>query len=145
MVIKRILFILMALLPSLSLYAQNLTIECSHTNIPLTVEVARTLEEQKKGLMFREALDDNAGMIFLYSQPSPVAMWMKNTPLSLDMIFADETGTIVDIHENTTPHSLAIIGPVSGVSQVLEVKSGVVKKHGITKGCRLKLDPSMSH
>jgi hypothetical protein len=136
---KKLLFLLMALVESKVLYAQNLTLECPHKNISLTVEIARTPEEQTKGLMFRETLDDNAGMSFLYSKPAPIAMWMKNTPLSLDMIFADEKGAIVAIYEKATPYSLSIIGPVQGVSHVLEVKSGVVKKNGITKACLLKL------
>ena len=62
---------------------------------------------------------------------------MKNTPLSLDMIFCDEEGKILEIHENTTPNSLKRIGPVEGTAQVLEVKGGTVQKHGITHKCEL--------
>lgn len=142
---KQILFILMALLPPFSVAAANLTIHCPHSIFPFTVEVARTLEEQEKGLMFRETLAEDAGMIFLYPTPRPIAMWMKNTPLCLDMIFADKTGAIIDIRKGATPYSLAIIGPVNNVSQVLEVKSGIVEKYDITKSCRMELDPSISH
>lgn len=145
MVRKRLLFILMVLLPSFSLKAHNLTIHCPHNTIPFTVEVAKTPEEQEKGLMFRETLEDNAGMIFLYPTPRPIAMWMKNTPLPLDMIFVDEEGTIVATHEKATPYSLNVIGPVNGVSHVLEIKGGLLKKHSITNACRLELDPSISH
>jgi uncharacterized protein len=145
MVRKQLLFIPMALLVSFSLKAHNLNVHCPHNTFHFTVEVARTLKEQEKGLMFRKTLEDNAGMIFLYPTPRPIAMWMKNTQLSLDMIFADETGTIINIHPNATPYSLDIIGPVYGVSQVLEVKSGVVKKQNITKKCRLELDPPMAY
>lgn len=137
---KGILFLLAVLFYCTSLSAQHLTVLCPHNPIPFTVELAKTPAEQEKGLMFRETLDENAGMLFLYPTPTSVAMWMKNTPLSLDMIFGDETGSIVAIHENATPYSLEVIGPVAGVSQVLEIKSGVVKKRGITKACHLKLD-----
>lgn len=137
---KRIVFLLAALFHCTALSAQHLTVLCPHKHISFTVELARTPAEQEKGLMFRETLDENAGMLFLYPTPTSITMWMKNTPLSLDMIFADETGVIVDIYENATPYSLAVIGPVYGVSQVLEVKSGVVKKNDITKACHLKLD-----
>ncbi|MBI2707779.1 MAG: DUF192 domain-containing protein [Proteobacteria bacterium] len=140
MLSKRILLLLVALWPYTSLWAHNLTLSCPHKNIPFTVEVVTTPEDQAKGLMFRETLAEDAGMVFLYSTPGSIAMWMKNTPLSLDMIFGDETGAILAVYENATPRSLAIIGPVQGVSQVLELNSGIIKKHGITKACRLKLD-----
>lgn len=137
---KKFLLCLATFLIPASLCAHNFTIVCPDKNIPFTVEVVTTPEDQAKGLMFRETLAEDAGMAFLYSTPGSIAMWMKNTPLSLDMIFGDETGAILAVYENATPGSLAIIGPVQGVSQVLELNSGIIKKHGITKACRLKLD-----
>jgi uncharacterized membrane protein (UPF0127 family) len=137
--LNQTLFILTFLALSVPLIAEPLVISCPHKSIPFRVETAQTPAEQAKGLMFREKLDEDAGMIFLYSTPRPVAMWMKNTPLPLDMIFGDEGGNIIAIHENATPHSLATIGPVEGVSHVTELNGGTVKKHGITKACTLKL------
>ena len=90
--------------------------------------------------MFREHLPSDAGMLFLYPTPQPVAMWMKNTPLSLDMVFSDDAGKILAIHENTTPYSLKRIGPVEGTTQVLEIVGGSTQKHGITESCILTLD-----
>jgi uncharacterized protein len=90
--------------------------------------------------MFRENLAEDAGMIFLYSDPRPIAMWMKNTPLPLDMIFANEAGAIIAVHENTEPYSLRSIGPVEETTQVLEINAGTSKKHGITKSCHLMID-----
>ena len=65
-------------------------------------------------------------------------MWMKNTPLSLDMLFMDKEGKILAIEENTTPYSLKTIGPIKNASKVLELLGGTVKKKGITKECVLR-------
>lgn len=125
---------------STPLFSNNLTLSCPHKDIPLNVELAQTPHLQEKGLMFRTHLTEDEGMLFLYPIPHPVAMWMKNTPLSLDMIFGDETGKILAIHEKTTPFSLKRIGPVKGTTQVLEVVGGTTQKHNITKDCFLKLE-----
>ena len=123
--------------PSLS--SHNLTISCPHGDIAFTVEIAQTPDKIMTGLMFRNHMEENEGMLFLFPQSKAVAMWMKNTPLSLDMIFCDPNGKIHVIHENTTPFSLRTIGPVENTAQVLEVLSGTIKKYEITKECRLLL------
>ena len=99
-----------------------------------SVEVMRTPDERAKGLMFRRELPDGRGMLFDFSPEQNVSMWMKNTYLSLDMIFIRADGRILRIAENTTPESEAIIpagGPVRGV---LEVIAGTAKKYGIAPG-----------
>ena len=68
-----------------------------------TVEVAITPEEQAQGLMYRTSMAKMSGMIFEFPREKRTSFWMKNTPLPLDMIFADQTGQIVNIHENATP------------------------------------------
>ena len=123
------------------LLAKNLTLSCPHKDIPLTVEIARTPQEHANGLMFREHLAEDAGMLFLFLKPKAAAMWMKNTPLSLDIIFCRWNGQILAIYENTTPFSLETIGPVKGTAQVLEINGGTVQKHRISRECRLRLDP----
>lgn len=122
------------------LTAKNLTLSCPHKDVSFQVMLAQTPPELEKGLMFRTHLADNEGMLFLYSPPQPVAMWMKNTPLSLDMIFCRSDGKILAIYENTTPYSLKTIGPVRETAQVLEVLGGTVQTRGITKACVLTLD-----
>ena len=99
-----------------------------------TVEVMRTNEDRAKGLMYRRELPEGRGMLFDFSPEQPVSMWMKNTYLSLDMIFIRADGRILRIAERTTPESEAIIpsgGPVRGV---LEVIAGTAKKYGIAPG-----------
>jgi uncharacterized membrane protein (UPF0127 family) len=121
-----------------SLPKKNLIISCPAKDISFTVELAQASHELKQGLMFRKHLDEDAGMLFLYESPQPIAMWMKNTPLPLDMVFGDENGKILAIHEKAIPYSLDQIGPVLGTVHVLEINGGLVGKHGISKDCTLK-------
>jgi uncharacterized protein len=102
-----------------------------------SVEVMRTAEDRAKGLMYRRELPEGRGMLFDFSPEQNVSMWMKNTYLSLDMIFIRADGRILRIAESTTPESEAIIpagGPVRGV---LEVIAGTAKKFGIAPGDRV--------
>jgi uncharacterized membrane protein (UPF0127 family) len=101
------------------------------------VELATTPEEQAKGLMFRRSLPEGQGMLFDFHQEQPTSFWMKNTYISLDMIFIRADGRILRIAENTVPRSEALVpsgGPVRGV---LEVIAGTSKKLGIAPGDRV--------
>ena len=95
-----------------------------------SVEVMRTPEERAKGLMYRRELPEGRGMLFDFSPEQPVSMWMKNTYISLDMIFIRADGRIVRIAENTTPESETIIPAGRPVRGVLEVIGGTSKKYG---------------
>ncbi|HET7708850.1 MAG TPA: DUF192 domain-containing protein [Sphingomicrobium sp.] len=99
-----------------------------------TVEVARTPEEQARGLMHRQSLAPDRGMIFPYSPPQPVGFWMKNTLIPLDMIFIREDGTIASIAENTVPLSLELVPSVEPVVAVLEIAGGRSAELGIKAG-----------
>lgn len=98
------------------------------------VEMARTEDEKATGLMYRKELADGRGMLFDFSPEQPVSMWMKNTFVSLDMIFIRGDGRILRIAEGTEPQSTKIIpsgGPAKGV---LEVVAGTARKYGIAPG-----------
>ncbi|MEW7008181.1 DUF192 domain-containing protein [Lentilitoribacter sp. EG35] len=95
------------------------------------VEVVDTPEKRATGLMHREVMPIDAGMLFCFDQTQPVFMWMKNTILSLDMIFIREDGTIAKITENTVPFSEAIISSEEDVRFVLELNAGAVSTFGI--------------
>lgn len=107
------------------------------TKADLTVELAQTPEHRAKGLMFRTELADNRGMLFDFKETRSVSMWMKNTPLSLDMIFTDKKGVVLYVALKTVPYSEAIISPGMPVYAVLEVKAGVAHRLGIGPGDRL--------
>ena len=102
-----------------------------------SVEMATTEEEKTTGLMYRKELPDGKGMLFDFSPEQQVSMWMKNTFISLDMIFIRADGRILRIAENTEPQSTRII-PSGGLAKgVLEVIAGTAQKYGIQPGDRV--------
>lgn len=103
-------------------------------DVVVAVEIAADPESRRKGLMFREHLDDDRGMVFIFPKSEAHPFWMKNTYLSLDMIFIDADFTIVGIVENTEPLSTAQRGIDGASKYVVEVKSGFAKTHGLAAG-----------
>ncbi len=104
------------------------------------VEVARTNVKRARGLMFRTRLAPDAGMLFVYERHGPVVMWMKNTLISLDMLFIAADGRIVRIAANTTPLSEKMISSGSPVRAVLELPAGTAARLGIAPGGRVRSD-----
>ncbi len=102
------------------------------------VEIARTAEQRIQGLQGRESLAGDAGMLFDFEAPQRVAMWMKNTPLSLDMVFIAADGRIVNIARDTTPRSLKTIESAEPVKGVLELPAGTTARLGIRPGDRVE-------
>jgi uncharacterized membrane protein (UPF0127 family) len=101
------------------------------------VEMAVTPEDQARGLMFRRELPEGQGMLFDFQREQPATFWMKNTYVSLDMIFIRADGTIVRIAENTVPLSEALVPSGGPVRAVLEVVAGTARKLGIAPGDRV--------
>ena len=99
-----------------------------------TVEVARTEDEQAQGLMFRQSLAPDRGMLFPFSPPRPASFWMKNTFIPLDMIFVRADGTIARIADNTVPQSLEQVAVGEPVAAVLELAGGRSAELGISDG-----------
>ena len=102
------------------------------------VEVAKTEEEKKIGLMFRKTLAKNAGMLFLYKREALRLMWMKNTFIPLDILFIDKNGVIKRVVKRTIPHSLATISSRQSVLAVLELRGGITSSLEIKKGDRIE-------
>jgi uncharacterized protein len=102
-----------------------------------SVEMATTEDEKQKGLMYRKELADGRGMLFDFSPEQQISMWMKNTYISLDMIFIRADGRILRIAENTEPESTAIISSGGLARGVLEVPAGTARKYGIAPGDRV--------
>jgi uncharacterized membrane protein (UPF0127 family) len=96
--------------------------------------VAATKQEQALGLMFRRSLPENAGMLFIYEEPQPAAMWMKNTLIPLDMVFIAPGGKVLRIETNTEPFSTKIIPSEGPISAVLELNAGQADKIGLKRG-----------
>jgi uncharacterized membrane protein (UPF0127 family) len=98
------------------------------------VEIAKTPAARELGLMYRNHLDENAGMIFVFPSASHLSFWMKNTEIPLDMLFADSRGKIVGIVENAAPFSEESLGVDGDSLYVLEVNGGFAQRHQIKAG-----------
>lgn len=116
----------------------ELTIVTASGRHKLRVEIARTPATRRQGLMFRPEMALDAGMLFDYGRERPVAMWMKNTLIALDMLFISADGGIVNIAENTVPGSLETISSSGPVLAVLELNGGTVARLNIRPGDRIE-------
>ncbi len=112
----------------------SLIIETDEANLNFNIEIADSAEETTQGLMFRESLAEDAGMLFDFGEPREPNMWMKNTLIPLDILFLDENGVIVAIAKNARPHSQRRISPGMIVKGVLELNGGASTKLGILPG-----------
>jgi uncharacterized membrane protein (UPF0127 family) len=101
------------------------------------IEVARTADEQERGLMCRSHLDANKGMIFPMDPPRPAAFWMKNTMIPLDIVFITPEGRIESIRRNARPYDLTPLASGGSVKAVLELGGGVAHKLGIKEGDKI--------
>jgi uncharacterized membrane protein (UPF0127 family) len=110
-----------------------LTIKTSTAVRKFRVEVARTEDEQARGLMFRQSLAEDGGMIFPMSPPRFASFWMKNTVIPLDMIFIRGDGTIARIASDTIPYSLEPVDSGEPVAAVLELAGGKAAALGIAE------------
>ena len=112
----------------------ELTIRSGTRTHRFMVEVARSPEEQATGLMHRQSLAPDRGMIFPYEPAQEVGFWMKNTLIPLDMIFVRADGTIARIADNTVPLSLEAVPSLEPVTAVLEIAGGRAAELGIKPG-----------
>ena len=102
-----------------------------------TVEVARTEAQQNQGLMNRQSLAPDRGMIFPYDPPVAASFWMKNTLIPLDIIFIRADGIIARIEANTAPLSLDPVAAGEPIALVLELAGGRSAELGITAGAKV--------
>jgi len=101
------------------------------------VWIAADDPSRERGLMFVRSLPADAGMLFLFEQPQYAAFWMKNTYLSLDLVFIREDGVVVNVAENARPLALDPIPSVAPVKAVLELIAGTAAKIGLVAGDRV--------
>lgn len=107
------------------------------------VKIAQKLEDLRQGLMNVRSLPKSEGMLFDLRNYPHTSMWMKNTYISLDMLFLDCSFVVVDVHENAVPLSLDNISSDKDFCYVLEVNSGEVKEHKLKIGDKVFLDMKM--
>jgi uncharacterized membrane protein (UPF0127 family) len=103
----------------------------------LDVEIAQDDSKRQLGLMYRDKLAENQGMLFIFERDEERAFWMKNTVLPLDMIFANSKDEIVTIHKNTTPYSEQSYASTKPAQFVIEVNAGYADRHKISVGDRI--------
>lgn len=112
----------------------------SGPEVVFQVEVADTPAKRELGLQYRKELGIDRGMIFLFAAEAPQTFWMKNTPISLDMIFINRDRKIVGIIERTVPYSLQSRSVGVPSQYVLEINGGLAKRHGIKSGDRVRFE-----
>ncbi len=113
---------------------EPITIVTHNGSNTFSAEVADTDATRERGLMFRQVMPQDEAMMFDVGTPRPIAMWMKNTYVALDMVFVRQDGTIAAIAENTVPKSLDTVGVQEPVKAVIELAAGTAKRIGLGKG-----------
>ena len=118
----------------------SLSIETADGTHSFDVELAISGEQRARGLMFRQDMAPDAGMLFLYRSDRVINMWMANTLIPLDMLFIEANGRIARIEENTIPLSRTTVSSRGRARAVLELNAGTVRRLGIGVGDRVVHD-----
>jgi uncharacterized membrane protein (UPF0127 family) len=124
--------------PPGSAVTEQLSIETAGGAQVFRVEVAADEAARERGLMFRKTLPPGSGMLFDFNPARPVAFWMKNTFIPLDMIFIGADGRILNIAERTVPQSLTPVPSEGSARAVLEIAGGAASRLGIRPGDRVR-------
>ena len=100
----------------------------------IDIEIAETPDERTQGWMHRAEITDDEGMLFIFERSEQRQFWMKNTKVSLDILFADENFQIVSIYKYTTPFSEASLPSFKEAKYVIEVSGGFTNRYHIKEG-----------
>ncbi len=103
------------------------------------VYIAANHEQRRQGLMYVRNMPERTGMLFIYEGEDIQSMWMKNTYISLDMVFARADGSVTNVIANTTPHTLSSNTSTAPAKYVVELNAGTTQRMGIGKNSRLLL------
>jgi uncharacterized membrane protein (UPF0127 family) len=103
-----------------------------------SVELANTPQTRSQGLMFRQSMPRSSGMLFIYESPQRATFWMRNTLISLDMIFTDDTGTVRHVHHEAIPGDETTIDGGTDILTVLEINGGLARAMGIVAGSQVR-------
>jgi uncharacterized membrane protein (UPF0127 family) len=139
---KRTLAVSMAVtLAAATLHATGAEVALPDRTV-VRAELAATEADRERGLMFRQELGQDTGMLFVFDEPGPHAFWMKNTLIPLDMLWLDDNGKIVSMAESAQPCKTAECPTYpsrAASSYVLEVNAGFAKKHHLRVGDTLAI------
>ena len=113
---------------------EKIDVSIYNKNITFNVEVAKTIEERRKGLMYRKKLLNNEGMLFIFPREKIIQLWMKNTYIPLDVIFISKNKVIVDIKKNMEKLSETIVKSKVKSRYALEFNAGLINKLDIKIG-----------
>ena len=113
---------------------EKIEVSIYNKNITFNVEVAKTIEERRTGLMYRKKLLNNEGMLFIFPREKIIQLWMKNTYIPLDVIFISENKVIVDIKKNMEKLSKTIVKSKVKSRYALEFNAGLINKLDIKIG-----------
>jgi uncharacterized protein len=120
-----------------ALPVERLIIESGDQQHVFDIEVARRIDDIKNGLMGRKSLREDHGMLLLFQRERKLVMWMKNTPLNLDMIFIDNSGRITEIFHDVLPNSDKMYRTKNKARYVLEIKGGLAKRYQFKSGDKI--------
>lgn len=111
--------------------------ELKISNVPITVEIADTPQASENGLMFRDSLPEDHGMLFIFDQPKKASFWMRNTKIPLSIAYADSDGKILEIKSMNPLDETVVPSRSDEVDYALEVNQGWFSRHGITSGAKI--------
>lgn len=111
--------------------------ESGDTIKDIVIEIADNDKDRSQGMMYRSSMPDSTGMLFVFEQPKEQSFWMKNTSISLDILYVDENGEIVTLHKYTTPYSENKIPSYGEAKYVVEVLGGFTNRYQIDKGDKI--------
>lgn len=124
--------------PAVSFEKSSLVIDTAGGPRKFDVELALTPQQHQRGLMFRQKLGAEEGMLFDFGSVQPLSFWMANTLIPLDMLFIDADGTILRVHANAQPLSTRNIDSGSPARAVLEINGGAARLLGIKAGDKVR-------
>ncbi len=118
---------------------EQIVIECADGQKHIfDMEIATTSAQRERGLMFRQSMPKDAGMLFLFDPPEPAAFWMKNTYIPLDILFIRADGTIAKIKEGAMPFDLMPVDSAGPVKYVIELNGGEAARRRIKAGDKIR-------
>jgi uncharacterized membrane protein (UPF0127 family) len=110
------------------------TAELKISNVALTAEIADTPQASENGLMFRDSLPEDRGMLFIFEQPEKASFWMRNTKIPLSIAYIDSVGKILEIKSMNPLDETLIVSGSNQIAYALEVNQGWFARHGVSSG-----------